>query len=261
MNRGSIIGDYINYYFRSRTKYSVHSPFVFEFITTVLDHKKVANDKVLKIESLRKELLSFHKEIEVKDFGAGSSLKNTHKKKVSDIVRHSAKSRKYANLLYRIEDHYQIRNVLELGTSAGLTSLYLAAPSCVDHVLTLEGCPETAKLAEENFKRMNAANLRVINGNFDDLLSEVLAESRFDLIFFDGNHTEEATIRYFEQCLPAATNDSIFIFDDINWSDGMKNAWNRIKENPAVTVTVDLFFLGIVFFRKELSKEDFVIRF
>jgi predicted O-methyltransferase YrrM len=246
----------------AKTKYSIHSPFVFDFVTNVLEQKKVKNEQLNNIEKLRKELSSSKKEIEVHDFGAGSDFKKTNTKKISEIVRNSTKSRKYANLLYRIITHYKTQNILELGTSAGLTSMYLSAPTCVNNLFTVEGCPETAKLAEDNFKKLNIKNIKQIIGNFDNVLPDILKQyPNFDFIFFDGNHTKEATLRYFGQCLSFISNESIFVFDDINWSKGMKDAWNSIKEHNVTSVTIDLFFIGIVFFRKELSKENFVIRY
>ena len=262
MKKYKVIKEYLKYYFRAKTKYSIHSPFVFDFVTNILEQKKVRTEQLNKIETLRKELSSNNKKIEIKDFGAGSELNNNHKKKISEIIRNSAKSRKYANLFYRIIIHYNSKNILELGTSAGLTSMYLSLPSCVNNLITIEGCSETARLAEDNFNKVNLKNIKQIVGNFDDVLSDALKQyPNFDFIFFDGNHTEQATLRYFEQCLKYISNESIFIFDDINWSEGMKNAWNKIKENTSVSLTIDLFFIGIVFFRKELSKENFVIRY
>jgi len=262
MNKYKVIKEYINYYFEAKTKYSIHSPFVFDFVTNVLEQKKVKNEQLGKIEKLRKELSVSKNEIKIKDFGAGADQKKANTKKISEIVRNSAKSRKYANLLYRVITHYEPQNILELGTSAGLTSMYLSSPSCMNSVVTIEGCPETARLAADNFKRVGIKNIKQIVGNFDDVLPATLKQyPGLDFIFFDGNHTEEATLRYFEQCLPFISNESIFVFDDINWSEGMKNAWSRIKEHTSVSVTIDLFFIGIVFFRKELSKEDFVIRY
>ena len=262
MKKYKVIKDYLKYYFRAKTKHSIHSPFVFDFVTNVLEQKKVRTEQLYKIEKLRKELSSYNKEIKINDFGAGSELRNSNRKKISEIVRNSAKSRKYANLFYRIIDHYNSKNILELGTSAGLTSMYLSLPSCVNNVITIEGCPETAQLAEDNFNKVNLKNIEQIVGNFDDVLSDILKQyPNFDFIFFDGNHTEQATLRYFEQCLKYISNESIFIFDDINWSEGMKKAWNKIKENNSVSLTIDLFFIGIVFFRKELSKENFEIRY
>jgi len=252
------IKDYINYYFKAKTKYSIHSPFVFEFVTKVLNHKKARNEQIENIEKQRRELLRSNKEINVVDFGAGSSSHQTSLLKVKDIVKNASKSRKQANLLYRITDHFKLTDILELGTSVGISSMYLAAGG---NVVTVEGSPETAMLAKENFIKTGFKNIQQRIGNIDELLPEIVKQQTFDFVFFDGNHTEEATIRYFELCLKSIKNESVFIFDDINWSEGMKKAWNNIKQHESVTVTIDLFFMGIVFFRKELSKEDFVIRF
>jgi predicted O-methyltransferase YrrM len=262
MNKYRIIKDYLNYYFRAKTKHSIHSPFVFEFITKVLNQKTLRPEQFTRIEKLRKDMLVSSNEINVIDFGAGGVSTQTKVCKVSDIARNSAKSKKYAHLLCRIIAYYNLRNILELGTSAGISSMYIATASPEIKLTTIEGCPETARLAEEKFKSLQIKNIYQIIGNFDVVLPEVLKqENHFDCIFFDGNHREGSTIRYFEQSLPHIGSDSVFIFDDINWSEGMKLAWNNIKNHPSVTVTIDLFFIGIVFFRKELSKEDFVIRF
>jgi predicted O-methyltransferase YrrM len=260
MNKNRFIRDYINYYFKAKTKYSIHSPFVFEFVTKVLNQKKVKNEKIDSIEKRRKELLYSPDVINVLDFGAGSNSIQTKQRKIKDIVKNSSKNRKFANLLYRIIDYYKLNNILELGTSAGISSMYMASSG--HNVFTIEGCTETAKLAEENFSKSGLKNIQLKIGNIDNLLPGILKNQQsFDCVFFDGNHTEEATNRYFEQCLRSVKNETVFIFDDINWSDGMKNAWHHIKQHESVRVTIDLFFLGIVFFRKELSKEDFLIRF
>jgi predicted O-methyltransferase YrrM len=260
MNKKSrFIRDNISYYFSAKTKYDIHSPFVFEFVTKVLNQKKASNEQIENIEKIRRDLLHSSLLINVEDFGAGSSSQQTILHKVKDIVKNSSKSSKYANLLYRLINYYKLTNILELGTSAGISSMYMAVAS--GNVVTIEGCPETAKLAGENFNKLGFENIQQRIGNIDELLPEIASQQTFDCVFFDANHTEEATIRYFELCLKSIKNESVFIFDDINWSDGMKKAWHNIKQHASVKVTIDLFFMGIVFFRKELSKEDFVIRF
>ena len=128
-------------------------------------------------------------------------------------------------------------------------------------LLPLRDALKQQNLQKRTLARSGLKNIQQRIGNIDDLLPEIIQQQTFDCVFFDGNHTEEATNRYFELCLKSIKNESVFIFDDINWSDGMKNAWNNIKQHNSVRVTIDLFFMGIVFFRKELSKEDFVIRF
>jgi len=262
MNNCSIIFKYIRYYFKAKTKYSVHSPFVFEFVTKVLEQTNTKNEQSVRIEKLRKNLLSSSEKINVVDFGAGTKNTEVRNKNIRDIAKSSAKSKKYAELLHRIIKYYKIRNVLELGTSLGISSMYMATASQENKITTIEGCPETARLAENNFRSLQINNIHLISGNFDIVLPEVLKKKNyFDCVFFDGNHRKDSTIKYFEQCVHYTGNESIFIFDDINWSEEMQEAWRKIKEHPSVTVTIDLFFIGIIFFRKELSKEDFIIRF
>lgn len=260
MKKFEFIKNYLKYYFHAKTKYSIHSPFVFEFVTKVLECRSGDEARLKEIEALRKTLLSSGQEIQVVDLGANNTSNSSSVKKVRDIVKNSAKSRKYVRLLYRITNHYKLQNMLELGTSAGISSMYIA--SSAQDVITVEGSPEIANLAKENFSKLHFKNIHLINGNFDDVLPEILNNyPGFDCVFFDGNHRKDATLKYFEQCLPYIKNETIFIFDDINWSEGMKNAWHKIIQHSSVKVSIDLYFLGIVFFRKELSKENFVIRF
>ena len=129
-------------------------------------------------------------------------------------------------------------------------------------VFTFEGCPETAKVAQQSFEKLNIKNTEITLGDFNTTLTQKLTElGTIDLAFIDGNHQEKPTIAYFKECLHYANNDTLFIFDDIHWSKGMENAWKQIKKHPKTTVTIDLFFVGIVFIKSELSKEHFTIRF
>ena len=109
---------------------------------------------------------------------------------------------------------------------------------------------------------MELQNIEQHVGNFDDVLPKILSEKeKIDFVFFDGNHRKEPTLNYFRQCLDKVHEGSVFIFDDIYWSLEMKEAWSEIKMNEQVTVTLDLFYLGIVFFRKEQVKQHFIIRY
>ena len=256
-----LIFNYINYFFKAKTKYAIHSPFVFTFVTKVLEAPK-HNDLTRSIEKIRKNLLKDHRTANVIDYGAGKKNNLTEKRKISSIARHSAKSRKYSKLLFELVYFYKPEKVLELGTSLGISAMYLASGNKDSKVFTIEGSPAISELAKENFNNNSTENIQQYTGNFDDVLKEVLTEiGTANLIFFDGNHQREATIRYFEECLPFAENDSIFIFDDIRWSKGMTEAWNVICKHPSVTCSIDLFAMGIVFFRKELSKEHFVLKY
>ncbi len=81
------------------------------------------------------------------------------------------------------------------------------------------------------------------------------------MFFFDGNHRKEPTLRYFEQCIHFSNENSIFVFDDIHWSKGMESAWEYIKNDRRVSITIDLFWFGIIFFVEGVEKQDFVIRY
>ncbi len=214
------------------------------------------------IAELRYELLDCNETINVKDFGAGSKVMKSNIRKVKDIAKYSAINEKFGEMMFRLIEKFKPQTILELGTSLGLGTLYIAKPNSKAKVHTIEACPETAKIASENFKELDAENINQIIGNINDELPTLLENiDALDFVYFDGNHQKEATLNYFKQCLPKAHNNTIFYFDDIHWSKGMEEAWEEIKANKNLTLIVDLFFSGIVFSRKELSKQDFVVRF
>jgi predicted O-methyltransferase YrrM len=197
--------------------------------------------------------------IEVTDFGAGSKVFKSNKREIAKIARTAGITAKRAELLFRIVKYFKPDSVLEIGTSLGLATSALSLGNPSSKIITLEGCPETSKMAQSQFGKFDFRNLKLINTEFVEGLSDFRL-STFDLIYFDGNHQKEATLEYFNLLLPTATNDSVWIFDDIHWSVEMEQAWELIKKNPKVTVTIDTFQWGLVFFRKEQEKEHFVIR-
>ena len=243
--------------------HGVHSPFVFEFITQVLNDDREYYCYA-QIEHLRRDLLQDDTELLIEDFGAGSRLNASVKRKVANIAARSLKPRKFAQLLFRMVNFYQPKNILELGTSLGITTAYLAEANINIPVTTMEGAKAVAVVAKENFKHLQLSNIEIIQGNFDETLPLLIAKQQqnLDFVFIDGNHRKEPTVNYFEQLLPKTNEQSILIFDDIHWSKEMEDAWEYIKAHEAVTLSVDLFFIGIVFFRKEQKvKQHFVVRF
>lgn len=242
--------------------HGMHSPFIFHFITKVLNNtmQYAACDRV---EELRHELLADKTMLTVEDFGAGSSLTKTNLRSVASIAKNAAKPKKFGQLLFRMVHAYKPSTILELGTSLGITTSYLSAGNPAANIITLEGAGEIAAVARKNFKKYGIEKARIVPGNFDSTLAAVLSElPGVDFVFVDGNHRKEPTIRYFLALLPRMNNDSILVFDDIHWSLEMEQAWDTIKAHPSVRCTVDLFFIGIVFFRGEFKeKRDFSIRF
>jgi predicted O-methyltransferase YrrM len=229
--------------------HGIHSPFLYDFTEKVLN----AGDQPPifdRIEALRARLKRDHSEIPVLDLGAGSVSDNRQTRRVCDIARMAAKPPKYGRLLHRIAEHYGARQVLELGTSLGLSAAYMASASGVKELLTLEGAPAILRTAEANFSTLGLDNIRTICGDFDHTLTKALDTMTPDLVFFDGNHRYEPTMRYFRQCMERTGEHAIFVFDDIHWSREMEDAWSDIRQTPGVTCTIDLFLVGIVCFRK-----------
>jgi len=237
----------------------VHSPFVFDLITKCL-HKKISTNCNHLFLDYKKELFKNTSTINVTDYGAGSKVFSSNKRQVSKIAKNAGISNKRAKLLMNLMQYYKPTSVLEIGTSLGLSTAALSISLPNSSITTLEGCKETAKIAMDLFNKYQFKNTKLIIGNFDETLAKQLNENTFDFIYFDGNHTKKATLEYFKLSLSSIHNDSFFLFDDIYWNYEMKQAWEEIKKHPSVTITVDTYQWGIVFFRKEQQKEHFTIR-
>ena len=256
-----IIIRYIKYLIASKNHHAIHSPFMFDLVTNVI-YKNISTNTTSKIESLRSNLCRDNNVISVKDFGAGSNINKKKKRKIKDIAKNSSKNKKFGELLYRIVEHYKPKEIFELGTSFGISTLYLSKANLKSNITTFEGCEESAKIALDNFKKLDCANINTIVGEFGETFSKKLAEkNKVNMVFIDGNHSEKATIKYFDESIKYSDQKTILIFDDIHWSSGMEKAWSYIKKSQNTRVTVDLFFIGLVFLDQKLSKENFIIRF
>jgi predicted O-methyltransferase YrrM len=230
--------------------HGIHSPFLYDFTEKLLNAKD-SPEIFGRIEALRAKLKRDETRIPVLDLGAGSVSDNNKSRRVCDIAKMAAKPPKYGRLLHRIATHYGAKKVLELGTSLGMSSAYMASAPCVQELLTLEGAPSILQTAEANFKMLGLSNIRTLCGDFDQTLAQALEMMTPDLVFFDGNHRYEPTMRYFNTCKELTGEDAIFVFDDIHWSREMEDAWGDIRRTPGVTCTIDLFFVGVVCFRPQ----------
>lgn len=259
-----LVKKYISYYLTASNGkgHGMHSPFVFEFITKVLNDDRTYYCYP-QVEALRQSLLQNNTVLTLEDFGAGSRVASHHQRAVSFIAKSSLKPRKFSQLFFRIVDHYQPQTIVELGTSLGITTSYMASAKPGAQVITMEGAAQVAAVAKQNFASLGLQNIQVVQGNFDDTLPGVLKKlPQVDLAFVDGNHRKDPTINYFNQLLAKSHDNTILIFDDIHWSADMEEAWAAIQAHPQVTLTVDLFFIGLVFFRKEQKvKQHFAVRF
>jgi len=253
---------YIRYYLTASNGkgHGIHSPFVFDFIKNVLNDGQ-DYPAFRRIEALRARLVKDGTMLEVEDMGAGSTVAAGRQRRIGEIARHAAKPPRLGRLLYRIAQYYRCSSVLELGTSLGLSTAYLASGGA--RVWTIEGAAAVAAVAEKNIRELGLEEVEVIVGNFDEKMEGVLDRAGgIDLAFIDGNHRMEPTLRYFYLLMDRCAGATILIFDDIHWSREMEEAWETMKQDPRVYLTIDLFFIGLVVVRDEFKvKQDFVIRF
>lgn len=250
---------YGKYLLTAKSRYEIHSPFVFNLIQDVLRDKRhyYAFDE---IESRRDGLLADESVIVVEDFGAGSKINKTPERKINAIAKNTLISPKFGQMLFRLTNYLQPAQVLEIGTSLGISTLYLAKACPKAKITTLEGSGNVAKKATEQFNALEAGNIRIVTGEFSATLPAVLAGiKQLDMAFIDGNHRFAPTLAYFELMLPYLNENSVLIFDDIHWSDEMEKAWEAVKSNPQVTLSLDLFFKGIVFFRKDFKQKSHLV--
>jgi len=261
------IKSYVKFLWQSKNEHGVHSPFVFKLVTQCFYDKKQYAEYA-RLNTHRNLLLKNKSTVEVTDFGAGSKVFTSNTRAINQIAKTAGISAKRAKLLFRIVHYFQPSTILEIGTSLGLATAALSLGNPKAKIISLEGCPETQKQAEVNLQNQisNFQNISFENTEFESYLKNLKPETLnlkpqiFDLVYFDGNHSKKATLDYFDLLLPTATNDTLWIFDDIHWSADMDEAWETIKNHPKVTVTIDTFQWGMVFFRIEQEKEHFTIR-
>jgi predicted O-methyltransferase YrrM len=214
------------------------------------------------IEYLRLSLLKNTQNIEVQDFGAGSRIFSSNQRAISQVTKHSVSSIKKARLLFKLVNHFQPQTILELGTSFGITTLYLASARTKACVYTFEGCEETAEIAQHNFRNYAAQNIQLILGKLEDTLANTLQKlDGVDFVFLDAHHQLKPTLEYFELCLTKSSPNTLLVLDDIHWSKEMEQVWQMIQTDKRVSLTIDLFSLGLVFLKKDIEKQNFILRF
>ena len=249
--------EYIKYRWNAKGRHGIHSPFVYDFVDKCLRINVTSEDEKT-LGNLFERLKNSRQEIEIQDFGAGSKKLGLNRK-VSAIFKMSSSKGKYGELLYRLSNHYQPKEILEFGTSLGVGSTYFALGSKNSNITTIEACKNTRSIALENLKDFDSVESTL--GTFVDYLAELPTEKQFDMIFIDGHHDGEALIRYLNQLQEHSHDETLFILDDIRWSDSMKSAWKEISNDSRFHLSLELFRIGIVSRRSGMVKEKCVIRY
>lgn len=252
-----LLKSYLKFLWNSNNSHGVHSPFVFDLLRKCFYEKNEYTEYTL-LKKYRESLLQNKNTIEVTDFGAGSRIFKSNIRAINKIAQNAGISGKDARLLFRIVNYFKPKTILEIGTSLGLATSALAFGNPKAQLTSLEGCPETAKIARQQFDKFDLGIDSVVS-KFESYL-QTEKSGTYDLIYFDGNHSKKATLQYFDSLLSTAHNETVWIFDDIHWSADMEEAWEIIKKHPKVAVTIDTFQWGLVFFRREQEKEHFILR-
>jgi predicted O-methyltransferase YrrM len=251
---------YIHYFLSSKRsvtqRYS--SSFMNEFLSNVICGSDHFDFK--KIETIRKELSKDDSEIEVADMGAGSRRRAGKFRPVAYIVNQASIKPKYGKLLSGLVGWLSPTTIIELGTGAGLSTMYMAAVLSKCKVFSVEGCPEITELAKKNINKLGLRNVEIITGSFNDMLPEILQKIKHDLfVFIDGDHRGDRLTGYFESILPFTNKNTVFVLDDIRWSASMENAWFDIIKRNEVSLSIDLFRMGIIFLKKDMEKNHYVL--
>lgn len=250
------IYQFVKYLFRGKSRYYLHSPWVYQFYKSVLLNR-AENRQGTRLNQYRTALQNSGLYLHAFKNGAMQAVAVP----VSQIEKQVAVRHKYGMLLYHLVATYKPATILEIGTSIGISTAYIRAANHESNITTLDANSEAQHIAKDFHTKFGFDNIRYVNGYFDDTLPAVLhSTDTLDMVYFDGNHTYEATLQYFEWCLQKHNGHSIFVFDDIYWSAEMTKAWEEIKKHPDVRLTIDVYQMGICFFMKEkLAKEDFTL--
>lgn len=241
-----------------RKGFGVHSPFVFHLVTKVLNSKD--SPKLKEIEDWRKRLRNDPSILLTSDAGAGSKTHAEKKRTVSGIARKSSIHHKYGRMMFKLVQDVKPACIIELGSGIGISTVYLAMAAPDATVVSIEADTSKINFAAGQIELLRLKNVSLLNGFFRDLLPETLQTATHPLfVFVDGDHSYNGTLEYFNSIRKFAGTDTVIVFDDIRWSAGMEKVWDTIKACPDVVLTIDLFFMGIVFFREGMTKQDFVV--
>ena len=259
----SKVARYLKYMLFShhRRGHGIHSPFVFDLVSRVF-RNKIDPEIILKVEQVRRKMITDKRTIPVLDLGSGSRIVKSTLGRVSEIASLSPVPAKYGVFLSRMAAEFGNPEIIELGTSIGISTMYLSMSSPESKIYTIEGSPAIAEIARQNFHGSGLNNITVLEGPFDDVLPRLLSDRIVPgLVYIDGNHRKEPVIRYFNQVAEAADKNTVIIIDDINYSNEMSEAWEQIKLNEKVSISIDIFRMGICFFRDMINHNNYTIRY
>lgn len=208
-----------------------------------------------RIEALRRTLLASNRRVALPDYGPGHSSVSDREgwsgyHATPTVAEQCAGSKSPfgARVLFRLLREFRPARCLELGTNLGISAAYQEAALRLNGtgaLATIEGAPDLARLAREHLAQLGL-DAEVLEGRFGDVLPGVLARSApLDYVFIDGHHDGPATVAYFDQIHPSLARGALVVFDDVRWSSAMEGAWETVRADPRVRVSVGLGAMGI----------------
>ena len=222
-----MVTSYLKYLWKRKSEYSIHSPFVYDFMRKVLNDSGSNRDydTIYRIARLLDKRKHIHYNL-----------------------------RKQSRLLYRMVRYFEPDSVVSFGHMSALNATAMA----LGHMQTKVYFEQSESFLE-TLNSMGVVNVNLIQ-------PEEFDSSRFrrlntSFVFFSRDSFEEDTWDYLVDCLNYKTADSVFVFEGIHHNRAMEDAWEEIKANEDVSVTFDLYCVGMVFFREGIEKQDFVLKY
>lgn len=213
------------------------------------------------VETIRRTLLANTMLIPSHLFGAGKDS-GINLEQVRRIVRRSSVPARQGEVLFRLSALFSPDFILELGTSVGLGTLYLSLGQPGASVITVEGNRMLAEIADSLFLKHGNQRITLMQCTFEDALQQISTVNLSNaLVFVDGDHTYEATLKYFRRLIERAGERCVMVFHDIHWSEDMHRAWRQICSDQRVKATYDLYDMGILCTFGEGDKKDFYLRY
>jgi predicted O-methyltransferase YrrM len=251
---------FLRHAWRAKGPHGVHSPFVYNLITRVLRNKSGKTIDAAIVRE-RKRLLNCADEIEVRDFGAGSRVNSQAKRRVSEIARSALQPASHARVMAVLAGHAHAKNILELGTSLGITTACIASALPESKVYTIEGCAGISAQARRVWEQVGLNSIDLTTGSFSDVLMDVLSRMpTVDFVIIDGDHRGRSCLEYLETILPFTHENTVIVLDDIYWSPSMTEAWETIIGDQRFTLTLDFFDFGVLYRTTGRVKEHFMLK-
>ena len=249
---------YANYFLKVVDLHSIQTPFAFELYSRLKNEIKKSELKP-EIEQIRHQLQGDHSTVLGEDYGTGSE--RSHRgRDISGIAKTGISTQKRCLIYQAIMRIFNPAISFELGTSLGVSTAYLASSSSAGKIHTFEGNAELSKIARRNFSELGLGKINMVEGNIDDTLPKILKEiESLDMCVIDANHRGRALMHYVDLLINKMDTTGLILVDDIRWSKDMYHAWKIIACRNEVTLSLEFMDFGLLLFKKNITKQHYVL--